>query len=64
VIAFELVRNLAMAMACVFLITLLLLVNLKLCLLVLLTVNLSLVDVVGVIYFMVMLCNTARKIYR
>jgi hypothetical protein len=52
VIAFELVRNLALALACVFVITLVLLVDIKLCLLVLLTVLLTLADVFGVLYFM------------
>jgi Niemann-Pick C1 protein len=50
VIAFELVRNLALALACVFVITLVLLVDIKLCLL--LTVLLTLADVFGVLYFM------------
>jgi Niemann-Pick C1 protein len=51
VIATELARNLALAMVCVFLITLIFLVNLKLCFLVLLTVILTLVDILGIIYF-------------
>jgi Niemann-Pick C1 protein len=51
VIAVELARNLALAMVCVFFITLVLLVNIKLCLLVLLTVVLTLVDIMGLIYF-------------
>jgi Niemann-Pick C1 protein len=41
-----------MAMACVFLITLILLHNIKLCLMILVTVVLTLVDVVGICYFM------------
>jgi Niemann-Pick C1 protein len=51
-IIFELIRNLALAMACVFAIMLILIVNIKLCLLVFLTVLLTLVDIFGILYFM------------
>jgi Niemann-Pick C1 protein len=51
VIAVELVRNLALALGCVFIIILILLVNIKLCFMVLITVVLTLVDVLGMIYF-------------
>ena len=49
VIARELVRNLGLAFACIALITLVMLVNLQLCLFVLCTVLLTLVDVIGMI---------------
>jgi Niemann-Pick C1 protein len=51
-------RNLAVAMACVFVITLIMLVNIKLCLLVLLIVVLTLVDIFGILYFMGVKINT------
>ncbi len=51
VIGFELGRNLGLASAAIFLITLAMLADLKLCCLVLLTVGLTIVDVIGMIYF-------------
>jgi Niemann-Pick C1 protein len=62
VITFELLRNLALAMACVFVITLIMLVNIKLCLLVLLTVVLTLVDIFGILYFLGVKINTISSI--
>ena len=50
-IAKELWRNMGLAMMCVFVITLLLLANVKICVLVLLCVILTLVDIVGMLHF-------------
>ncbi len=50
-IAFELWRNLALAMVCVFVITLILLADFKICLMVLLCVTFTLVDITGMIFF-------------
>ena len=50
-IAKELWRNMGLAMMCVFVITLLLLANVKICVLVLLCVVLTLVDIVGMLHF-------------
>ena len=50
-IAKELWRNMGLAMICVFVITLLLLANVKICVLVLLCVILTLVDIVGMLHF-------------
>ena len=51
IIGFEMLRNIGLAMACVFLITWLLLGNLPLCMLVLSTVAMSLVNIVGFLHF-------------
>eukprot|EP00095_Tigriopus_kingsejongensis_P005354 maker-scaffold34_size539781-snap-gene-1.9 protein:Tk05354 transcript:maker-scaffold34_size539781-snap-gene-1.9-mRNA-1 annotation:"hypothetical protein DAPPUDRAFT_306990" len=51
VISFELWRNLALAMVCVFIITLVLLANVKICLMVLSCICLTLVDMVGFLHF-------------
>ena len=51
VIGFELWRNLGLALVCVFVITLLLLANIPICLMVLLCVALTLVDMVGILHF-------------
>ena len=50
-IAKELWRNMGLAMMCVFVINLLLLANVKICVLVLLCVILTLVDIVGMLHF-------------
>ena len=50
-IGFELWRNLGLALVCVFVITLLLLANIPICLMVLLCVALTLVDMVGILHF-------------
>ena len=50
-IGFELWRNLGLALVCVFVITLLLLANVPICLMVLLCVALTLVDMVGILHF-------------
>ena len=51
IIGGELWRNIGLALAAVFLVTLALLANLRLCLLVLLTVLLTLTDIVGFLHF-------------
>merc|ERR1719433_963180 len=51
IIGFELWRNIGLAMACVFVVTLILLANLPICLMVLLSVVLTLVDIVGFLHF-------------
>lgn len=51
IIANELWRNMGLAMICVFVITLLLLADIKSCILVLLCVVLTLVDIVGMLHF-------------
>ena len=51
VISNELGRNLALAMAVIFVITLIMLVDLRLCLMVLVTVAFTMVDVIGMVYF-------------
>merc|ERR1719350_1778347 len=51
IIGFELWRNISLAMACVFVVTLILLANLPICLMVLLSVVLTLVDIVGFLHF-------------
>jgi Niemann-Pick C1 protein len=51
VIGFELWRNLGLAMISVFVITLILLANIQICLMVLLCVALTLVDMVGMLHF-------------
>jgi Niemann-Pick C1 protein len=62
VITFELLRNLTLAMVCVFVITLIMLVNIKLCLLVLLTVLLTLVDIFGILYFIGVKIDTVSSV--
>jgi Niemann-Pick C1 protein len=61
VIAYELVRNLALAMTCVFVIILIMLLNIKLCFLVLLTVLLTLADIFGILYFMGLKIDTVSS---
>lgn len=51
VIGFELWRNLGLALVCVFVITLMLLANIPICMMVLLCVALTLVDMVGMLHF-------------
>jgi len=51
IIGFELWRNLGLALVCVFVITLILLANIQICLMVLLCVTLTLVDMVGILHF-------------
>jgi Niemann-Pick C1 protein len=51
IIGFELMRNIGLALACVFLITLILLANFPICLLVLNNVAITLADIVGFLYF-------------
>merc|ERR1719350_1972121 len=51
IIGFELWRNIGLAMACVFVVTLILLANLPICLMVLASVVLTLVDIVGFLHF-------------
>lgn len=51
IIGFELWRNIGLAMFCIFGITLILLANLRICLLVFLCVVLTLVDVLGLLHF-------------
>jgi len=51
IIGFELLRNIGLAMACVFVVTFLLLANLPICLMVLTTVVLTLLDIIGFLHF-------------
>jgi hypothetical protein len=51
IIGFELWRNLGLAMLCVFVVTFVLLVNFPICLMVLICVILTLVDIVGFLHF-------------
>eukprot|EP00092_Neocalanus_flemingeri_P026887 GFUD01029143.1.p1 GENE.GFUD01029143.1~~GFUD01029143.1.p1 ORF type:complete len:1040 (-),score=194.28 GFUD01029143.1:157-3276(-) len=51
IIGFEMLKNLGMALACIFLITLLLLANMSICLMVLAMVIFTLVDIVGCLHF-------------
>lgn len=51
IIGFELWRNIGLAMACVFVITLLLLTNLQICLMVILIVVITLADIIGFLHF-------------
>jgi Niemann-Pick C1 protein len=62
VILFELMRNLALAMACVFAIVLILIVNIQLCFLVFLTVLLTLVDIFGILYFIGVTVDTVSSV--
>ena len=61
VIAHELIRNLGLAFACIATITLVMLVNLRLCFFVLLTVLLTLVDVIGTSHLSLFLSLTSRE---
>jgi len=51
IIGFELWRNVALAITCVFIITLILLANLKICLMVLGIVVVTLIDIIGFLHF-------------
>ena len=51
IIGYELWRNIGLAMTAIFVIVLILLANLKICLMVLLTVILTLVDIIGFLHF-------------
>jgi len=51
IIGFELWRNIALAMACVFVVTLLLLANIQICVYVMCIVGITLTDIVGFLHF-------------